>query len=183
MEYNRMQPTVLFDRKGITLVEAIVAGALSIFTILTGTALYKVNADQIRGSFIHCKTGTQYQTVIDQIERFARQAKVIVASNDPTFYDTDLSAKSADVVYFIDGTGATLGGYRRSGTILEELKVTFTPFKVGSDTVHVVNVGTNNTFSIAGDRKSVQLNLSVFGTDGSIKDTMVSKRETFVCRN
>jgi len=91
--------------------------------------------------------------------------------------------QATDVIYFIGNSGAVLGGYRRSGYIFEELKGSFTPFKVGSDTVHVVNVGANNTFSIAGDRKTVQLNLSVFGIDRSIKDTMVSKRETFVCRN
>jgi hypothetical protein len=178
-----MQPAIFFDRKGITLVEAIVAGALSIFVLLTGMAVYKMNADQIRGSFLRSLTRMQYQTVIDQIERYARQATVILSSNDPNFYDTDTAAKSVDAIYFIDGAGATLGGYQRSNTILKELKGSFTPFKVGRDTVHVLDVGTDNTFSIAGNRKSVRLNLSVFGTDGSLIDTMVSKRETFVCRN
>jgi hypothetical protein len=183
MKHIPMQLSTLFNRKGVTLVEAIVAGALSIFVLLTAMAIYKMNADQIRGSFLCSLTRMQYQTVIEQIERHARQAKVILSSNASDFIDTAITPKSADVIYFIDGTGATLGGYKRSGTILKELKGSFTPFKVGSDTVHVLDVGTDSTFTIAGDKKSVRLNLSVFSVDGSLKDTMVSKRETFVCRN
>lgn len=175
-----MRPAFLSDRHGFTLVEGIVAGALSLFTIVTAMALYKMNADQIRGSFIRSMTRMQYQTLIEQIESDARQAKVVLTTSGATTFDTDTAAKTSDAIYFFDGSGNTLGGYRRVGTILREPD---SIFRVGGRTVRVVDVGTNNTFSIAGDKKSVTLNLSVFGVDGSLRDTVTSKRETFVCRN
>ena len=176
-----MQSTTFLNRKGVTLIEAIVAGSLSIFVILAAMTLYKMNADQIRGSFVRCMTRIQYQTLIDQIEKNVREAKVILSTNDPDFYDYDITTKATNEVYFLGATGTVLGGYKRNGTLFREFKGSLTPFKVGSDTVRVLDVG--NAFTIAGDRKSVQLNLSVFGVDGSIIDTVDSKLEVFTCRN
>jgi type II secretory pathway pseudopilin PulG len=172
-----------FDKKGFTLVESIVAGAITIFVLLTGMTLYNLNADQIRNSFTRCQIRVQYQVLIEQIERSVRQSKVILPSNATDFFDTDTTSNSTDIIYCIDPSGTTLGAYRRSGTQLLELKGSFTPLKVGSNAVTVLNCGANKTFTIAGDRKSVTLNLSVVTGSGSFKDTVVSKKETFVCRN
>jgi hypothetical protein len=178
-----MQSIVYSDKKGITLAETIVAGALSIFIVVTAIALYKMNADQIRGSFTRCQIRVQYQTLIDEIDRAVRQSKVILSSDPEDFFDTDTTPVSTDVIYCIGDSGTTLGAYRRSDTIMQELIGSFSPFKVGSAVVKVLNSGSNNTFTIAGDRKSVRLNLAVFGASGSFKDTVYSKRETFACRN
>lgn len=175
-----MQHTLLFDRKGFTLVEAIVAGTLSVFVLLIAMALYRMNADQIRGSFLRSLTRMQYQTIIEQIESNARQATAILPFNDRNSFRTDTSAETTNVIYFLSDTGATLGGYQRSGNILQELKGGFTNFKVGNKTFQVDTV---KPFIVQGDRKSVQLNLTVFGADGSLKDTVSSKGEKFTCRN
>jgi hypothetical protein len=178
-----MQTIVNSDKKGITLVETIVAGALSIFVLVTAMALYKMNSDQIRGSFTRCQIRVQYQTLIDEIDRAVRQSKVILSSNAADYYDIDTTPVSTDIIYCIGDSGTTLGAYRRSNTLLEELKGSFSSFKIGSNTINVVNCASNQTFAIAGDRKSVMLNLGVFGGNGSFKDTVSSKRETFTCRN
>jgi type II secretory pathway pseudopilin PulG len=178
-----MQSIDFSEKKGITLVESIVAGTISIFVLVTAIALYKMNSDQIRDSFTRCQIRAQYQTLIDEIDRIVRQSKVILSSNAADFFETDTAAVSTDVIYCIGDSGTTLGAFRRSGTQLHEFKGSFSTFKIGSAAINVVDCGSNSTFSIGGDRKSVKLNLSVFGVNGSFKDTVYSKRETFTCRN
>jgi hypothetical protein len=186
-----MRTVIFFDRKGFTLVEAIVSGALTIFVLLTAMTLYKMNADQIRGAFLSCLTRMQYQTVIDKIASDARQATVITsfknATATATTFDTVFMDTDADSVYFFD-ISATVprGRYCRGHDTLYEWSAAgnrFIPFKIGNDTVHVVNDGIQRAFTIAGDKKSVRLNLGVFGIDGSLKDTVFSKGERFTCRN
>jgi type II secretory pathway pseudopilin PulG len=178
-----MQSIDFSGKKGITLVESIVAGTISIFVLVTAIALYKMNSDQIRDSFTRCQIRAQYQTLIDEIDRIVRQSKVILSSNAADFFETDTTANQTDVIYCMGDSGTTLGAFRRNGTAIEELKGSFTGFKVGSAALAVADCGSGNTFSIAGNRKSVTLNLSVFGVNGSFKDTVYSKRETFTCRN
>jgi type II secretory pathway pseudopilin PulG len=178
-----MQSIVDSDKKGFTLVESIVAGALSMFVLVTGMTLYTLNADQIRDSFTRCQIRVQYQVLIEQIERSVRQSKVVLPSNAGDFFDIDETPVLTDIIYCVDNSGTTLGAYRRSGTELQEFKTSFSPFKVGSNAVNVLDCGANQTFTIAGDRKSVTVNLSVVAGSGLFKDTVVSKKETFVCRN
>jgi type II secretory pathway pseudopilin PulG len=176
-----MQSIVDSDKKGFTLVESIVAGALSMFVLVTGMTLYTLNADQIRDSFTRCQIRVQYQVLIEQIERSVRQSKVVLPSNAGDFFDIDETPVLTDIIYCVGDS--TLGAYQRSGTQLLEFKTSFTPFKVGSNAVNVLDCGANKTFTIAGDRKSVTVNLSVVAGGGLFKDTVVSKKETFVCRN
>ena len=176
-----MKPTSLFNSKGFTLVEAIVAGALSIFVLLTAITLYKMNADQIRGTLLDCLTRMQYQTVINEIESKARKATTILSFTDNSTFDTITAPSSHDTIFLMDGAGNTLGGFTHNGQSLREYKGgSFRNFKVGNKNVKVKDT---TLFTIAGDRKSVQLNLTVFGIDGSLSDTALSKKEIFTCRN
>jgi hypothetical protein len=59
----------------------------------------------------------------------------------------------------------------------------FINFKVGGNNIQVLNVGAGKTFTIAPTRRSVTLNLNVFGINGTVSDTMRSSGETFECRN
>jgi Tfp pilus assembly protein PilW len=177
-----MRPSALFDCKGFTLVEALVAGIISTVVIAAAVALYLMNMNQISGSFVRSLTRMQYQTVIDQIESKARQATVIQTSNDPNFIATDIIEHATDVIYFIGDTGNILGGYQHATDSLKEWNGTmFVPFKVGNKNIKLLNAG--SAFTIRPDRKSVLLNLSVIGISGSSSDTMLSKGETFQCRN
>ena len=184
-----MKPAIFFDRLGFTLVEAIVTGALSIFVLMTALAIYKMNADQIRGTLLRCLTRMQYQTVIDKIASDARRSTVITSFSNATATTFDLVSTDnhTDSLYFFDiSPTVPLCRYSRRNDSLKEWDATqnkFVGFKVGNKCVRVVNNGTDKAFTIAGDKKSVQLNLSVFGIDGSLKDTVVSKGERFTCRN
>ena len=188
-ERRILRQTILLNQKGFTLVEAIVSGALTIFVLLTAMAVYKMNADQIRGTLLRCLTSMQYQTVIEKIESDARQAAVITSFKNATAttFDTVSVDIYADSLYFFD-TSSTIprSRYSRNSDSLKEWDASqnkFVGFKVGSKCVRVVNNGTTKAFTIAGDKKSVRLNLAVFGIDGSLSDTVFSKRERFTCRN
>ena len=176
-----MKLTELFKPKGFTLVEAIVSGAISIFVVLAAIALFKMNANQISGSTVRSLTKMQYQTAIDAIGAMARKA-TLISQTDANFTDNDTFADSSNAVYFLDTSGTVLGGFRRNGNFLREYKGgVFTNFKVGSKNIQIDT--TKSLFEISADRKSVVLNLTVFGMDGSSKDTVLSKKEKFQCRN
>lgn len=175
-----MRHAAIHGNWGFSLVEALVAGIISIFVLLTAITVFNMNTKQIAGSFVRSVTKMQYQTVIDQIGKNVRLASS-VGLHLP---DTGAVVSPSDTIWLFDSLGARFAGYVRSGTALMEWHETqFINFTVGSKTIQVLDVGTNNTFTIAPTRRSVTLNLNVFGVNGTVSDTMRSSGETFVCRN
>lgn len=175
-----MRHTALHDSKGFTLVEALVAGIISVFVLLIAIAVYNMNAKQITGGFVRSLTKMQYQTVIDQIGKNVR----IASSIDSHIIDTGAVMTPSDSIWLFDSLGVRFAGYKRSVNALMEWNGTqFINFKVGSNSVQVLDVGAGNTFTLAPTRRSVTLNLSVFGVNGTVSDTMRSSGELFECRN
>jgi Tfp pilus assembly protein PilW len=177
-----MRQTAL-DNEGFTLVEAVVAGVLSVLVLLTLVALYIMNMQQISGVSARSLSRVQYQTVIEQIGRTVRTASMI-GTNQTDYAGT--VASPYDTIFLFDTSGTVVGGYCRITTSLKEWNVAgaaFVPFKTGNNNVQVTNTGAQTTFTISSSRRSVQLNLSVFNVAGSTKDTFSSKGELFQCRN
>jgi hypothetical protein len=174
--------TTLLDASGFTLVEAIVSGVLSLLVLLAAVAVFMMNSKQVSGGFVSSVAKLQYQTVIDQIGLKVRRSSVISSTNQ-NILDAGGAAILCDQIFLFDLTG-NCGGYQRAGTALQQWNGTqFVNFTVGSRNVQVKDVGATNTFTIAPDRKSVQVNLTVICVDGKSKDTMYSNKETFKCRN
>lgn len=177
-----VRPATICEIKGFTLVEALVAGLLSVFVIWVAVALFSMNAKQVSGSFVRSLTNMQYQTVIEQIGSKVRKASVI-SSNSTKVLDASGAEIQSDTIFLFDTTLAGLfGGYCRVGTALKEWNgAQFINFKVGTKNIKAQDTG--KTFKIMPDRKSVLLNLFVIGVDGSTTDTMKSNGENFKCRN
>ena len=179
-----MRQTAL-NNEGFTLVEAMVAGVLSVLVLLTLVALYIMNMQQISGVSARSLSRVQYQNVIDQIGRSVRVASMIGTSNPD---NAGTVASPYDTIFLFDTGGTVVGGYCRAptSTSLKQWDTTtdaFVPFKGGNNNVQVTNTGAQTTFTISSSRKRVWLNLSVFCVAGSTKDTFSSKRELFQCRN
>ena len=175
-----MRHATLHDRRGFTLIEALVAGIISVFVLLTAITVYNMNTNQISGSMVRSLTKMQYQTVIDQIGRNVRLASSI----DSHLSDTGVVVSPYDTIWLFDSLGTCFAGYVRNVNALMEWNGTqFINFKVGSKNIQVLDVGAGNTFTIAPTRRSVTLKLSVFGVNGTVSDTMRSSGETFECRN
>jgi len=174
-----MHHTALHSNKGFTLIEALVAGIISVFVLIVAITVFNMNSNQISGSLVRSLTKMQYQTVIDQIGRNVRLASSI----DSHLPDTGAVVSPYDTIWLFDSLGARFAGYMRNGTALKEWKngIGFVNFTVGSKNIQVLSVG--NTFTIAPTRRSVTLNLNVFGVNGAVSDTMRSSGETFECRN
>lgn len=173
--------------QGFSLVEAIVAGAITIGVLLTLTALFIMNSRQVSGSFGRSLTNLQYQTVVEQIGANIQRALIVSSSRSPVI-DASGNAISSDSLFLFDSTAGSAGtffsAYRRIDTLLMEWNGTqFINFKVGNKNIKVLNTGSSNTFTIAPDRRGVVLNLSVYGRNGSSSDTSYSSREAFKCRH
>jgi hypothetical protein len=176
-----MRHAEIYNGNGFTLIEALVAGLLSVLVLLTAFALFSMNSRQISGTSVRTQTRLQYQTVINQIGRTVRGA-AIIGMSDP---DNGNVTNPSESICLFDSGGTFMGGYKRVGTSLKEWKSGsgWVGFKVGNDSVKVASVAGDSAFVISPDKKSVLVRLNIYGVRGPTSDTFFSKRELLRCRN
>jgi Tfp pilus assembly protein PilW len=179
-----MRRKAYLNDSGFSLIEALVAGILSVIVLLAVVSLFFMNNQQIMGSSVRSKTRLQYQTVVDEIGRNVRAAAFVENVNpDLTAIGTQIAS---EVIYLFDNTGTLVAGYQRTNPYLKEWSGgAFVPFRVGKDTVRVTPLaGAGDTaFTISANRKNVQLKLDIYNVNGAQRDTFFSQGESFKCRN
>jgi len=167
------------NHNGFSLIEALVAGVISVLVLAVLGTLYQMNLAQTSGGVLNTRLQMQYQTVVEQIGYHAHEACWVGArsTDDPTL------TGAQDRIYLFNTSGIKIGGYKRLNTDLQEFdtaSLTFHSFTVGGGNVQVTST---SGFIIAPDRKSVTMNLSVFSASGSRTDTALTIGEVFSCRN
>lgn len=168
---------------GFTLVEAMMAGALS--AVLGGsilTVLYLCN-DSMEESLAKAKLASQYEVVAETIHRIAREAYT-VSGNTEEFRDPSTPPNFTNHGW--------INFYRRDSTLIGGVGVN------SSDPYLQERTGTGiRKFYIAGDslyvqyfragilegRKAVTFRLTLELTQGGKTYTLTSPREVALCRN
>jgi len=174
--------TRIINARGFTLVEAIVASAVSVVVGAVMLTILQMNNNGVSNGALNARIQMQYETVVSQISQNARFANVVLTSSES--WPPAANAAAATGISQIDvynAIGTKTGGYKIVGTALQEyVGATWINFKVGPNAVQVTS---GSGFSLTADRKWLTLNLSVFSTFLSLKDTALSKREAYICRN
>lgn len=174
---------------GFTLVESIVASALVLVVGGVTLTILQMNNRGVSNGALNARIQMQYETVVSQIGRSARFANVVLDGTSSESWPPSATAAPASgikAITMFDTSGNWIGGFKIvSDTMLQEYDTTTTPpawinFRVGPNDVRVTP---NSSFSLTGDRKWLTLNISVFSSFGSLRDTAVTKQEVFACKN
>ena len=172
--------------RGFTLVEAIVASAIAVVVGVVMLTILQMNNQGVSNGALNARIQMQYETVVAQISRDARFANVVL--DGTTSESCPLAAGAVPkagitAVKMFDDDCHWIAGYQIVGTTLQEYVTTtnaWINFRVGPNEVTVTPA---SSFSLTADRKWLTLNIAVFSSFASLKDTAVSKKEVFVCKN
>jgi len=170
--------------RGFTLVEAIVASAVSVVVGVVMLTILQMNNNGVSNGALNARIQMQYETVVSQIGRSARFANVVLTTSEgcPPAANAAPAAGITAINMFNDDCKC-IGGFQIVSTTLQEydtITLAWKNFRVGASDVQVTP---SSSFSLTGDRKWLTLNIAVFSTFLSLKDTAVSKQEVFVCKN
>jgi type II secretory pathway pseudopilin PulG len=171
------------NERGFTLVESIVAGAISVIIGAVLLTILAMNNHGVSTGALNTKAQMQYQIALDEIGRYARRSPVILAGDEswPVSPTTVLPARMVTSIWMFDTAGNKIRGYQNSSGILQEYidnTIQWQAFRIGKDTVHI----TGATFQLTSNRKQVIVNISVKTTLNGLSDTVLAKQETFLCR-
>jgi hypothetical protein len=165
------------------MVEAIVTTLVALVLAGAAISLFIINNRAVSNGALNTKLLMQYETVIEQIGTMTRNAVYICddATCPPLAHAVPTTT---NIIYLFDINNVQVGGYWLDGSALKEWKTgSWVPFTVGPNAVLVTTVAPNiSNFIVSQDRKSVTLNVSVWTSFGSLKDTSVSNQETFMSR-
>lgn len=170
---------------GFTLVEGIITAAISgvIFSVIL--VVFGMSKKIVSDGALNTRMQANYEILVAQIGQKARSAVLIGEGNPcPTKAMEGDSAISTTIYMFDDANGQhQFAAYKIEGSSLYEMvSGNFIPFKVGPSEVKVSRSSAG--FKIFNGRKGVALRLSVIDSIASDKkDTVMSRGETFLCRN
>lgn len=170
--------TVL-DNKGISLVEAIVAAAISVvigFVIFTVLGIFSNQSGQSVSSFM---MNQQYDNVASQIARDARRASFIFTDGEnPAAYGSGFDTVRS--VLMCDAAGNVLAQYKIVDGVLVE-GAAQTAYAAGSSAVRVVSA--SSYFILSPQRKRMAIHLSLCRTDRQTLRSIAARKDVFICRN
>jgi len=176
--------------QGFSLVEAIVSSAVAVIIATVMLTLFQMNSQSVSRGGLNAAIQMQYETALSQIGQTARKANAVLqtAPASETWSDTLHlnAAPNVSQITMFDGSGASIGGYQISGTVLKERLAdgSWPNFKVGSKDVQV---SSQSSFSLSADRKWLTVNIAVIAATGlsagALCDTAPAKGEVFQCRN
>lgn len=168
---------------GFTLVEALMAGALS--TVLGGailTVLYLCN-DRMEESLAKAKLASQFEVVAETIHRMAREAYT-VSGNGEDFSDpsTPLKFWNLGWINFYRRDSTLIGGVGMNSSdpyLWEWTGTGMRRFYIAGDSLYV------NRFraGILPGRKAATFRITLELTQGGKTYTLTSPREMALCRN
>jgi len=175
--------------KGMTLIEVIIAGAISVIIAGIGFSLFIMYMGETRESSANQKMQRQAETVMETIARTVRNSSLILAPDDvsPTVFICDTTAgatkKTCQEIRMYLGT-TLQGGFRVSSGKLQELDFpddpdTWKEFEAGGGTV-ILDTSSSFTMSTCRNRLEIDLTFKTFA-----KDTfyLYTRKGLFLCRN
>jgi competence protein ComGC len=178
-----MTQSIYSSNRGFSLVEALVAGTISLLVLATLFTIFQMNMAQVSHGATNSKVQMQYQIVINEIERNVRKASRLNNSRTfPTINNTTVCR--TNVMYMFDIEGNWTIGYKTGDVSFKQFdppNTTSYSVIIGGDTVKIIN--TDSLFIIDPSMKKVTVNLLIISSSGSVSDTAYPKRETFSCRN
>ncbi|MBN1576479.1 MAG: prepilin-type N-terminal cleavage/methylation domain-containing protein [Chitinispirillaceae bacterium] len=174
--------TVFRDRRGMTLIEALVAGVIGVIVAGVIGVIYLMYDTQFRESNSGFALQMRYGNVSAQIASYARGAHKILDAAE-TFADScRSSAVTCSKVIFYAAAGAPFAGIGTSNdTLFEcEANLVWKPYTIGADPVLVDPA---SSFTLNGCRNELTIDLRVKRTEGDTVFYSDPIREVFRCRN
>lgn len=176
------------NNKGFTLIEAIVAVAISSVLAMVLLTILRMNNDGVSRGAVNTKIQMQYETVIERIGYDTRRAVAVLDGGETwTAFDTggdQFTSKRTNCIVMYDSAGNKIKGYKVdiSTRTLQEASdgTTYTPFTVGSSVVYATDT---SVFALSNDRLQDTVLLRVFSSFLREKDTTAARKERFMCRS
>jgi type II secretory pathway pseudopilin PulG len=174
----------LNQEKGFTLVEAIVAAAVSVIIGVVMVSVIYMTGTQVSDTTRNVKILMQYDVAIAQIGRDAQRASAVLdqAEAYPPWNNANLTTQT---IFMYGITGNIIAGYRINGTTLQSWNTAtnaWVDFRIipSDPAVQVTNA---SNFALLSNRITLTLNLNlVFNYKGK-QETFNSGQELFLCRN
>lgn len=172
------------DRSGMTLIELLVAGVLSVIIGGVFYVLYSLYSNEVKENNAYFAMQQQYENLSEQIAFDTRVAhKILPEEYTPhdtcdTLYDTIQS------VFLYSIALECMGGYRIEGDVFEEYETTreqWIPFEAGNGIVRVDPA--RSWFVLPGCKNEISLHLTLAFTAHDTTFYLLPRRDQFVCRN
>jgi hypothetical protein len=181
MAYKSPAQVKTAPEEGLTLVEGMVAGFMSMIIVAVMYTFFTMSCQLVARGALNTKIQMQYQTMVEQMGRTARRASSVLGSDEEWAATIHAAPAAVTSIWMFDVNGNPIGGYRIAGAALQEwVDDDWKNFRVGN---HEVTVPGGSAFSLADDRRSVTLDIAVVSSDRSAVDTALSQHEVFLCRN
>lgn len=171
------------NEKGMTLVEAIVAGLLTAVLAGAGFTMFLMYTNETREVTANLRMQRQYETLFEDIAGTARQATLIISTDEsPTGFTS--SQRQTKEILMYRGTDV-IGGYRFVNDAVEELNgfsggtSEWKPFTTDGEQVLVD--ASNCVFSLSPLRKRLEID-AVIRTVDSNAFYLKSRKGLFLCR-
>ncbi len=169
------------SEKGMTLVELLVAGTISVIVAGVILVIYLMYNSQIRESNGNLSLQIQYENIAEQVASRARTAHKIF-ERTAAYQENCLGAANAASVLFYNTAGVPIGGIGISNDTLVECKadLNWIAYDAGNG---IVRVDTASFFVLNGCRNGIELHLTLKKPEHDTTYYFGPGGDVFLCRN
>lgn len=173
-----------FNNRGMTLVEMLAAGILSMIVAGAFFSIYHMYSNELKETGAYFTMQQQYENVSEQIALCVRSSHIILPS-DREFHDTcDALIDTVPSVVLYSDSGDTIGGYMVGDDGFMEFDTVsnhWIPFEAGNGTVRTDS--TRSWFVLPGCKDRMEVHLTLQYTEYDTTFYLPPRKDAFACRN
>lgn len=173
-----------FGSRGMTLVEMLAAGVLSVIVAGAFFSVYNMYNNELKETSAYLAMQRQYENVSEQIALCVRAAHKIIPS-DEAYHDTcNTLIDTVSLIWCHFDTNDIIGGYKIENDELSEWDTVcngWIPFEAGNGTVQIDS--TRSWFVLNGCKNKVELHLTLQYAGYDTIFYLPPRKDAFVCRN
>ena len=180
------------NKKGFTLVEALVTGIIAVIIALIVYTVFIMHNNELTEGAVHAKLQMLYETTAGAIAQYAHGAHAVIQPGESVHTISSAPPVSPVMsIRMVDTLGNYIAGFKLENIseghyILKDSTDNngWKPFTVGGSAVECIDtLGKTNKFSLPAGRKGVTFNFILYWNQYN-KDYILSGREdTYRCRN
>jgi len=172
-------------RNGFTLTEVVVSAVIAVFVGISIFTMVQLSVSQSSKGTLHSMSNIRYENVIQQIAYSIRRSNCALKYGEAWPPDSFVQDTNVSAIYLKSAAGNDTGGYQINSGILQERVLSsgswvWQNFNIGDSAVTITS---GCRFTLTSDRKRVGVVLNIMCVNGKLRDTIFSRRESYLCRN